>query len=121
MPAGRPRACSRSRRRACPRWAWRRARARWAAAIIGRVSAARLAENLGASSRPAGSRIGPLLPPADPMTLRTGGEILVAALSAQGTTHAFGVPGESYLPVLDALHDVADRLRFVVWPQAGGG
>ena len=41
------------------------------------------------------------------MTSRTGGEILVASLLAQGATHAFGVPGESYLPVLDALHDVA--------------
>jgi len=54
------------------------------------------------------------------MTLRSGGEILVANLLAQGTTHAFGVPGESYLPVLDALVDVADRLRFVVCRQEGG-
>ena len=38
---------------------------------------------------------------------RTGGEILVANLIAQGATHAFCVPGESYLAVLDALHDVA--------------
>ena len=41
------------------------------------------------------------------MTDRSGGEILVASLLAQGATHAFGVPGESYLAVLDALHDVA--------------
>ena len=41
---------------------------------------------------------------------RTGGQILVANLLAQGATHAFGVPGESYLAVLDALHDVRDRL-----------
>ena len=54
------------------------------------------------------------------MTLRSGGEILVANLLAQGTTHAFGVPGESYLPVLDALVDVADRLRFIVCRQEGG-
>ena len=54
------------------------------------------------------------------MTTRSGGEILVANLLAQGTTHAFGVPGESYLPVLDALVDVADRLRFVVCRQEGG-
>jgi acetolactate synthase-1/2/3 large subunit len=51
---------------------------------------------------------------------RTGGEILVASLLAQGATHAFGVPGESYLAVLDALFDVADRLRFVVCRQEGG-
>jgi acetolactate synthase-1/2/3 large subunit len=54
------------------------------------------------------------------MSLRTGGEILVANLLAQRATHAFGVPGESYLPVLDALHDVADRLRFVICRQEGG-
>ena len=51
---------------------------------------------------------------------RSGGEILVASLLAQGATHAFGVPGESYLPVLDALHDVRDRLRFIVCRQEGG-
>jgi acetolactate synthase-1/2/3 large subunit len=54
------------------------------------------------------------------MTLRSGGEILVANLIAQGTTHLFGVPGESYLPVLDALYDVRDRLAFVVCRQEGG-
>jgi len=51
---------------------------------------------------------------------RTGGEILIASLLAQGATHAFGVPGESYLAVLDALHDVRDRLRFIVCRQEGG-
>jgi acetolactate synthase-1/2/3 large subunit len=52
--------------------------------------------------------------------MRSGGEILVASLLAQRATHAFGVPGESYLAVLDALHDVADRLRFVVCRHEGG-
>jgi acetolactate synthase-1/2/3 large subunit len=33
---------------------------------------------------------------------------------------AFGVPGESYLPVLDGLHDLQDRLRFVICRQEGG-
>ena len=51
---------------------------------------------------------------------RSGGEILVANLAAQGVTHAFGVPGESYLAVLDALHDVRDRLRLVVCRHEGG-
>jgi acetolactate synthase-1/2/3 large subunit len=51
---------------------------------------------------------------------RTGGEILVANLLAQGATHAFCVPGESYLPVLDALFDVRDRLRLLVCRQEGG-
>ncbi|HJU21090.1 MAG TPA: thiamine pyrophosphate-binding protein [Casimicrobiaceae bacterium] len=54
------------------------------------------------------------------MATRTGGEILVANLLAQRTTHAFGVPGESYLPVLDALYDVTDRLPFIVCRQEGG-
>ena len=51
---------------------------------------------------------------------RTGGEILVANLLAQGATHAFCVPGESYLAVLDALHDVRDRLQLIVCRQEGG-
>ena len=54
------------------------------------------------------------------MPPRTGGELVVASLLAQGATHAFGVPGESYLAVLDALHDVADRLRFVICRHEGG-
>ncbi len=36
---------------------------------------------------------------------RTGGRILVDQLVAQGVDHVFCVPGESYLAVLDALHD----------------
>jgi acetolactate synthase-1/2/3 large subunit len=36
---------------------------------------------------------------------RTGGQILVDQLVAQGVDHLFCVPGESYLAVLDALHD----------------
>ncbi|MEP7181868.1 MAG: thiamine pyrophosphate-binding protein [Betaproteobacteria bacterium] len=51
---------------------------------------------------------------------RTGGEILVANLIAQGATHAFCVPGESYLAVLDALHDVGDRIELIVCRHEGG-
>ncbi len=51
---------------------------------------------------------------------RTGGEILVANLVAQGVTRAFAVPGESYLAVLDALYDVRDRIELVVCRQEGG-
>ncbi len=54
------------------------------------------------------------------MTERSGGEILVANLLAQGADLGFGVPGESYLAVLDALHGVRDRFRFVVCRQEGG-
>ena len=38
-------------------------------------------------------------------SLRTGGQILVDQLAIQGVKHVFCVPGESYLAVLDALHD----------------
>jgi acetolactate synthase-1/2/3 large subunit len=54
------------------------------------------------------------------MEPRTGGELVVASLLAHGVTHIFGVPGESYLPVLDALHDVDDRITFVTCRQEGG-
>src|SRR3982750_3453457 len=54
------------------------------------------------------------------MSQRTGGELVVASLLAQGVRHAFGVPGESYLAVLDALHDVTDRLQFVICRHEGG-
>ena len=49
---------------------------------------------------------------------RTGGELLVACLEAQGVEVGFGVPGESYLAVLDALHD--SPIRFVTSRQEGG-
>ncbi|HZO02423.1 MAG TPA: thiamine pyrophosphate-binding protein [Burkholderiales bacterium] len=51
---------------------------------------------------------------------RHGGKILADALAAQGVKLAFGVPGESYLPVLDGLHDLQDRLRFIICRQEGG-
>jgi acetolactate synthase-1/2/3 large subunit len=52
------------------------------------------------------------------MTQRTGGQILVDALHTHGTDLVFGVPGESYLAVLDALHD--SSIRFIVNRQEGG-
>jgi acetolactate synthase-1/2/3 large subunit len=42
---------------------------------------------------------------------RSGGRILVDQLALHGARVAFGVPGESYLPVLDALHD--GPVRFI--------
>ncbi len=36
---------------------------------------------------------------------RTAAQVLVDQLRIQGVRHVFCVPGESYLPVLDALHD----------------
>lgn len=49
---------------------------------------------------------------------RSGGQILVDALQVHGVDTAFGVPGESYLDVLDALHD--SQIRFVINRQEGG-
>ncbi len=49
---------------------------------------------------------------------RTGGTLLTDCLEAQGVTTVFGVPGESYLAVLDALHD--SPIRFVLCRQEGG-
>ncbi|NML62565.1 thiamine pyrophosphate-binding protein [Massilia sp. RP-1-19] len=49
---------------------------------------------------------------------RTGGQILVDALKIHGVDTAFGVPGESYLDVLDALHD--SSIRFIINRQEGG-
>ena len=46
---------------------------------------------------------------AETSNLRTGGQILVDALKIHGVDTAFCVPGESYLAVLDALHDARDR------------
>jgi len=40
--------------------------------------------------------------------MRSGGQILVDALRRQGVDRVYCVPGESYLPVLDALHDVPE-------------
>ena len=49
---------------------------------------------------------------------RTGAQILVDQLVAQGVQHVFCVPGESYLAVLDAFHD-AD-IEVTVCRQEGG-
>ena len=43
----------------------------------------------------------------------TAARTIVDTLLAQGITHAFGVPGESYLPLIDALRDVEDRLQLI--------
>ncbi|MDQ1078847.1 acetolactate synthase-1/2/3 large subunit [Pseudoroseomonas cervicalis] len=42
---------------------------------------------------------------------RTGGQLLADALVAQGVTHAFCVPGESYLDLLDGLYANSDRIN----------
>lgn len=54
------------------------------------------------------------------MTHRIGGHAVVDQLLAHGTDLAFCVPGESYLAVLDGLHDARDRLRLITARQEGG-
>jgi acetolactate synthase-1/2/3 large subunit len=44
---------------------------------------------------------------------------LIDQLTAQGTRHVFGVPGESYLAVLDALHG-RNGIDFITCRQEGG-
>lgn len=52
--------------------------------------------------------------------MRNGGQLLVESLVALGAVRAFGVPGESYLAVLDALHDTQGKLDFVLCRNEGG-
>ncbi|MGA0570904.1 thiamine pyrophosphate-binding protein [Variovorax sp. VNK109] len=54
------------------------------------------------------------------MTQQLAGHLLVECIAAQGVTHAFGVPGESFLSVLDGFHSYADRIRFITCRQEGG-
>lgn len=49
-----------------------------------------------------------------------GGQLLVQSLVALGAKKAFGVPGESYLAVLDAMHDTAGTFDFINCRNEGG-
>jgi acetolactate synthase-1/2/3 large subunit len=55
-----------------------------------------------------------------PSPQRLAGHALVEALIAQGVDTVFGVPGESYLAVLDGFHQHRERIRFVGCRQEGG-
>lgn len=44
---------------------------------------------------------------------RTGGQLLADALVANGATHIFAVPGESYLDLLDGLYNQRNRIELV--------
>jgi acetolactate synthase-1/2/3 large subunit len=50
--------------------------------------------------------------------MRTGGQLIVEALEANGVDRIYCVPGESYLAVLDALHD--SGIKTIVCRQEGG-
>jgi acetolactate synthase I/II/III large subunit len=54
----------------------------------------------------------------NPQQPRLGGHILVDQLVAHGVKHVFCVPGESYLAVLDGLHDA--NIDVTVCRQEGG-
>lgn len=51
---------------------------------------------------------------------RTGGQHVVDALLQHGIDHVFAVPGESFLPILDALHDVSSSIRLVICRHEAG-
>jgi acetolactate synthase-1/2/3 large subunit len=48
------------------------------------------------------------------------GHLLVECLIEQGVTHAFGVPGESFLAVLDGFHAYSEKIKFIINRQEGG-
>jgi len=50
---------------------------------------------------------------------RTGGQLVAAGLRLHGVDTLFTVPGESFLAVLDALHDIPE-IRTIVCRQEGG-
>ncbi len=54
------------------------------------------------------------------MNEQLAGHLLVECLVAQGVTHVFGVPGESYLAALDGFHAQAGQIRFITCRQEGG-
>src|SRR3982751_751626 len=58
--------------------------------------------------------------PEPPSPPRPAGHALIEALIAQGASTAFGVPGESFLAVLDGFHEYRDRIRFVACRHEGG-
>ena len=58
--------------------------------------------------------------PSDQPLTRTGGQLLVDALKVHGVDMAFGVPGESYLSVLDAFYESRDDIKLVICRQDGG-
>jgi acetolactate synthase-1/2/3 large subunit len=59
-------------------------------------------------------------PSASKATCRIAGHALVEALVAQGVETCFGVPGESYLAVLDGFHEHREKIRFIACRQEGG-
>ena len=61
-----------------------------------------------------------MTPTAAAQITRPAGHALIEALIAQGIDTCFGVPGESYLAVLDGFYEHAGRIRFVACRQEAG-
>ena len=59
-------------------------------------------------------------PHSAPSSPKLAGHLLVECLIAQGITHAFGVPGESYLAVLDGFAEHAEKIKFITCRHEGG-
>ena len=57
---------------------------------------------------------------ATPLSARSGGHLVADQLVLHGVDIAFGVPGESYLEVLDGLYRHDGRVRFIVCRHEGG-
>ncbi len=57
---------------------------------------------------------------ANDIPARSGAHLLVDTLLALGADRGYCVPGESYLAVLDALHDARDRFELITCRQEGG-
>ena len=55
-----------------------------------------------------------------PHAPQTAGRILVESLRLHGVDRVYCVPGESYLEVLDALHDAAGDIELIVAKHEGG-
>ncbi|MCQ4145232.1 thiamine pyrophosphate-binding protein [Vogesella sp. AC12] len=54
------------------------------------------------------------------MNSKLAGHLLVECLVAQGVDIAFGVPGESYLAVLDGFYRSREQIRFITCRNEGG-
>ena len=52
--------------------------------------------------------------------MRTGGQVLADQLKIHEVDTAFCVPGESYLALIDALHDASNEIKVISCRQEGG-
>ena len=59
------------------------------------------------------------MPRSNPKPPRSGGQLLADALAVHGVDTVFGVPGESYLAVLDGLYGHRETIRFVTCRHEG--